>query len=766
MPDSRGDSQGILGAAAILFVGNSAARFLGLLFLVVAAHLLVPAQYGTLAYALAVANFAQVLVTNAPTGLARFLAHASRNHDDQVRYFSNWLAMIAGMLGISLVALVPIALLAGLGGWMLLGLAANLVGVAVFGTYREAQHGQERFRSMVAFYITANLVQLVSIVVFGLAGLRDPALFLTIYGLSNLVALALVGRVARIGLPFDPSALSRPRLLQAIRFTLPLVGQTAFFAVWFGADLVLVDHLLSSTAAGNYAAAKTLVTIIGLPAGAISSTVLPRVARLSSHAKRRYLARALGMTSVIVLPLAAILALFRGPIVSLVFGAKYPLAIEAIPGLAVGMGCYAFYMVMESTFIGLGHPEIDAVATAAGMITTVLLGVVTIRQGGLAAAAVAFAAGAAMQLVVIAAFSVLRVAERGPWRTSAVPPLNGATPAAVTVEDPLELSLVGGSAEPSGRVRASVVIPSFNRARRLARVLQALDRQDADPGCMEVIVVLDGGWDDSEQRLKETAPAYDLRWVSQPNVGIGGARNKGAELARGDVVIFLDDDILPVDGMVRAHLEAHKRRPGGLVQGAFPATTEALTKGGTMAYDRALSRSLAAVEESQPSTWNIWGGHFSIDRATLASLGGFDTANFSDYGGEDTDLGLRAAAAGVPFTYEPGATGQHLHQPDIGAQRRQAYAEGRSVVKLAALHHLPLVEFFEPESRDAIVSWLWRRPMVAAPIGRCLGAGLWLADHLGPPRSRLVAARVLHRYYKLGGILHASSQLGIAYSVS
>ena len=87
--------------------------------------------------------------------------------------------------------------------------------------------------------------------------------------------------------------------------------------------------------------------------------------------------------------------------------------------------------------------------------------------------------------------------------------------------------------------RVSVIVPLYNKVRYVARALDSIYAQDYRD--FEVIVVDDGSTDGS----REAAEGYrqrGLRLVSQPNTGPGAARNRGAELASGEMIAFLDAD--------------------------------------------------------------------------------------------------------------------------------------------------------------------------------------------------------------------------------
>ena len=96
----------LLRSSGVVFVGNASARALGFLFYVVAARLLQPSDYGTLAYALAILSTAAILLTNAPGGLARFLARNSGNPARQELYYSNWVGAVA-IVGMFLLLVGP-----------------------------------------------------------------------------------------------------------------------------------------------------------------------------------------------------------------------------------------------------------------------------------------------------------------------------------------------------------------------------------------------------------------------------------------------------------------------------------------------------------------------------------------------------------------------------------------------------------------------------------------------------------------------------------
>ena len=104
------------------------------------------------------------------------------------------------------------------------------------------------------------------------------------------------------------------------------------------------------------------------------------------------------------------------------------------------------------------------------------------------------------------------------------------------------------------RVTFSIVIPTRFRALVLARTLDALSNQTDQN--FEVVVVCDGPDPETERLAKTCDLAYRLEWIFAPaQQGCATARNSGANAARGDYLLFLDDDTVPVPCWLSIHRE-------------------------------------------------------------------------------------------------------------------------------------------------------------------------------------------------------------------
>lgn len=90
----------------------------------------------------------------------------------------------------------------------------------------------------------------------------------------------------------------------------------------------------------------------------------------------------------------------------------------------------------------------------------------------------------------------------------------------------------------------SVIIPTYNKVGHLELTLSCLGKQDLPSEVYEVIVINDGSTDGTEDFLRRQKVDYNLRSFHQPNYGQAIARNFGLRQANGELVVFIDDDLL------------------------------------------------------------------------------------------------------------------------------------------------------------------------------------------------------------------------------
>ena len=108
----------------------------------------------------------------------------------------------------------------------------------------------------------------------------------------------------------------------------------------------------------------------------------------------------------------------------------------------------------------------------------------------------------------------------------------------------------------------TVSVPTHNRAAMLRQTLEAITRLEVANVEWEVIVVQNNCSDDTAVVLEEFASRLPLRALSEPRAGVNFARNAAINAARGDYIIFTDDDTLPVRNWLTAYASAFAAHPG------------------------------------------------------------------------------------------------------------------------------------------------------------------------------------------------------------
>ena len=244
------------------------------------------------------------------------------------------------------------------------------------------------------------------------------------------------------------------------------------------------------------------------------------------------------------------------------------------------------------------------------------------------------------------------------------------------------------SPAPGPRTGVSVVVPTFERADELEATLRSLEAQRgaAGPG-LQVVVVDDGSHADLLPVIRRHERTLDLLLVRQPDRGFraAAARNLGARVATGDVLVFLDCGTLAGQDLVEAHRRAHERA-GGAVVATFaptygydvtgpdkrrlrdvllsaPGAIDLAPLAGVPGMDDYRTQKLLDVQLDGTRLavpWRFfWSRNVSVHADAFAAVGGFDDS-YDSYGVEDIELGYRLYRHGVPLVWVPEAWGAEV----------------------------------------------------------------------------------------------------------
>jgi GT2 family glycosyltransferase len=269
----------------------------------------------------------------------------------------------------------------------------------------------------------------------------------------------------------------------------------------------------------------------------------------------------------------------------------------------------------------------------------------------------------------------------------------------------------------------SVIVPTFNRKDRLARMLRALDAVIPSGLSLEAVVVVDGATDGTEELLATLQTSYPLRVLTQKNAGPGAARNRAIAAATGDILIFLDDDVIPTEGLITHYLEIHRRDPHAVITGPMIAPPGMRLAPWLQWEADTLQKQYDAMEAGRwaPTPRQFYTANASTRRADVLAAGGFDERYTR---AEDVEMAFRMADRGARFYFVPAAA--VLHEPDrtFAGWMRVPYEYGRHDVLMARggrplLLELAYREWSERHLLNRLAPRLcvgrpWRKPLTAA----------------------------------------------------
>jgi glycosyltransferase involved in cell wall biosynthesis len=331
----------------------------------------------------------------------------------------------------------------------------------------------------------------------------------------------------------------------------------------------------------------------------------------------------------------------------------------------------------------------------------------------------------------------------------------------------------------------SIVIPTYNRKPILEKCLQALEQQQFNPTQVEgyeVVVVDDGSSDRTVGWLTASASAFPhVRLFQQDHQGPAAARNLGVEKASGDIIIFIDSDLVVTKTFLQAHadgLEEGRRQKakGGTQKAEDPSPSLPLTPSlppsstpppPLFTYGRVINTCNFDDPTSEPykitdfSAAYFATGNVAIARYWLEQAGLFDT-RFQMYGWEDLELGVRLKNLGLTLVKCPAAVGYHWHPPFSLEQIPNLIDKEIQRGKMGVLFYQKHPTW---EVRMMIqMTWIHRLLWGVLSLGGLLNERTmapllqWLIDR-GKPQLALELARIFLNCYNVRGVYAAYTEL-------
>lgn len=223
----------------------------------------------------------------------------------------------------------------------------------------------------------------------------------------------------------------------------------------------------------------------------------------------------------------------------------------------------------------------------------------------------------------------------------------------------------------------SIIIPTYGRPEQLAACLQSLACLQYPSDCFEVIVVDDGSEIPPDAVVSPFSNSLNIYLLTQPHAGPAKARNRGALQAKGEYLVFTDDDCTPAPEWLQTIADRFAVTPNHAIGGR---TLTALPDNPYSTASQIFIDYLYSYYNADPGQPNfLASNNLALPASCFSALGGFETT-YPRAAGEDRDLCDRWLRHGYQMTYAPEAIVYHAHALTFGTFWLQHFSYGRGAL--------------------------------------------------------------------------------------
>ncbi|MFA6963138.1 MAG: glycosyltransferase [Patescibacteria group bacterium] len=218
-------------------------------------------------------------------------------------------------------------------------------------------------------------------------------------------------------------------------------------------------------------------------------------------------------------------------------------------------------------------------------------------------------------------------------------------------------------------MKFSIIIPTLNRYGVLKDTIDLLLREKS---LIEEILIIDQSEDVDKPFLDFVAKIPIIKYFHLDVPNAPAARNFAARKATGELVLFLDDDIIPVEGFLAKHLKNYEDKSISAVTGrvVLPHEKGVFTSGKANHITKTGNIIVNWTSRDREEVNTVAGGNFSIYREIIAKAGYYDENYIGNAMREESDFVLRVVAAGYKIIFDPEAEIIHLAHKSGGGRQK------------------------------------------------------------------------------------------------
>jgi len=230
----------------------------------------------------------------------------------------------------------------------------------------------------------------------------------------------------------------------------------------------------------------------------------------------------------------------------------------------------------------------------------------------------------------------------------------------------------------------SIVVSSYNRENKVRQTIDSIFKNDLSVfTAVELIIIDDGSPQPVENVLpsaEQIPPRITMRFIKQPNSGIGATRNRGFREARSRLVLFLDDDIILEPDTIKKIYEAEEEHPGAVIFGNYPFishNSESLHQFARLLFnydDITIQKEFEKVDA-------ITSGLLCVNKERLGNPQNFYRDDMTVPAAEEHEVIARFSKMGIPIFHAKHIVTTHNHHLELNWLAQQQFKYGMATAE-------------------------------------------------------------------------------------
>lgn len=289
----------------------------------------------------------------------------------------------------------------------------------------------------------------------------------------------------------------------------------------------------------------------------------------------------------------------------------------------------------------------------------------------------------------------------------------------------------------------SICISTWCRKELLKEMLLKLENQTIEKNRYEIIICDSYSKDGTKEMIEELKKKYqNIKYINNDKNILATKRNIGIDAANSNLIVFMDDDVIPEKSFIEAHIKAHKGKKNVVYCGNIKFPIEWIEKSNYYKYRNEIHKN----EKKNELKFNrIVVMNMSFKKDEFLEKVGYVSEEFIGYGGEDTELGWRISKSGLKMLFLEEALGWHYEKsPTIKHYGDKIYRLGKDGLETLLRLDENIVKetsIWSLVNKNTFKFWLYNF-ILNKPIGLIVEKLLIKTD-----KNKKMYIPILYRYY-------------------